>query len=255
VRTILISCLALLLLIPSATYAQWEIGERNESLSDPDKWNVVQLEITNGASRPDLQLVYFPSDHAEWNVVPNLTGEIDGAEAAVKSIGAAAGINGGYFEGNLEPLGLLISKGERIHHFQKAKLLSGIFAIRHGRPELKRITEFSGTKGVSEAIQCGPFLVDSSKSVQGLNSTKSAARTFVFMTNSSIWGIGICRSATLAEMGAILATGNLIPGHQITRALNFDGGSSTTLYAILSGHEISSPGLKPVSNYLVIKRK
>jgi uncharacterized protein YigE (DUF2233 family) len=93
---------------------------------------------------------------------------------AVDGHGSFAGINGGYFEQNLDPIGLLVSNSRIVHPTQKAKLLSGYFWSGNGQPELTRKTEFAGGKGVQQAIQCGPFLVDGGRTVEGLNNLRVA---------------------------------------------------------------------------------
>jgi len=142
-----------------------------------------------------------------------------------------------------------------VHPTRKAKLLSGIFFVRNGQPQFTRTSEFSGTRGVQQAIQCGPFLVDGGRTVDGLNYLRVAPRTFIFTCGPTVWGFGICRSVTLREMGDILAHTNIIPEHRIIRALNFDGGSSTALYLKLNGRAIFSEGRSAVSNYLVVQLK
>jgi uncharacterized protein YigE (DUF2233 family) len=180
------------------------------------------------------------------------TGEIHGLRELIENRGALAGINGGYFDAGGNPVGLLVSNGRMLHHLQRAKLLSGIFYVKNGRPSLDRIQEFPGIKGVQQAIQCGPFLVDRGRPVGGLNKDRVAARTFVFSCGSSVWGFGVCHSVTLEEMGAILAHTTMVPAHHIIRALNFDGGSSTTFYVRAGEQTIFSEGRPDVSNYLIV---
>jgi exopolysaccharide biosynthesis protein len=211
--------------------------------------------MSNGTSEAEVQVVYFAPAEIQLEVVTNLDGNIQGVRDAVERRGSFGGINGGYFEANLDPIGLLISNNRVVHPTQKAKLLSGIFFVRNGHPELTRTSEFSGTRGVQQAIQCGPFLVDGGRTVDGLNYLRVAPRTFIFTCGPTVWGFGICRSVTLKEMGDILAHANVIPDHRIMRALNFDGGSSTALYLKLDGRTIFSEGRSAVSNYLILQRK
>ena len=213
------------------------------------------MTLSNGASEAEVQVVYFAPADIQLEVVTNLDGKIQGVRDAVESRGSFGGINGGYFEPNLDPIGLLISNNRVVYPTRKAKLLSGIFFVRNGRPELTRTSEFSGTIGVQQAIQCGPFLVDGGRTVDGLNYLRVAPRTFIFTCGPTVWGFGICRSVTLKEMGDILARANVIPDHRIIRALNFDGGSSTALYLRLDGRAIFSEGRSTVSNYLVVRLK
>jgi len=211
--------------------------------------------MVNGTSEAEVQLVYFKPADIQLEVVTNLDGKIQDVRDAVDSHGSFGGINGGYFEPNLDPIGLLVSNNRVVHPTRKAKLLSGIFFVRNGRPELTRTSEFPGTKGIQQAIQCGPFLVDGGRSVDGLNDLRVAPRTFIFTCGPTVWGFGICRSVTLKELGDILAHANVIPDHRIIRALNFDGGSSTALYLRLDGRAIFSEGRCAVSNYLVVQLK
>jgi exopolysaccharide biosynthesis protein len=173
----------------------------------------------------------------------------------IQSRGGLAGVNGGYFAANLDPVGLLISNGRLVHPLQKAKLLSGIFYVKNGRPWLARTHEFPGTKGIQEAVQCGPFLVDGGRTVTGLDHERVAARTFIFSCSPTTWGFGICRSVSLDEMGNILAQTAVVPDHQVIRALNLDGGSSTTFYVKTDDGTLFSEGRPVVSNYLVVKAK
>jgi exopolysaccharide biosynthesis protein len=237
--------------LPVAAYADWTISERRDFSSNA--LNVSEMRVADGAAFAEVQLVYCSADKVRLQVVPNLDGRISGVREAVDRVRGIAGINGGYFQSDLEPDGLLMSDGAIVHPIVHAKLLSGVFLQRHGRPELKRVQELAGAKGLEEAIQCGPFLVDNRRAAPGLNRDRVAARTFVFTCPSGIWGVGICRSVTLAELSRILIDPKLIPGHPIIRALNFDGGSSTALYVPLQNRELISEERQIVGNYLVLR--
>jgi exopolysaccharide biosynthesis protein len=213
------------------------------------------MRVTDGAAEAEVNLVYFSPGNVKIEVIENTDGQIRGLRELIESDGGLAGINGGYFQANLDPVGLLISNDRLVGRLQKAKLLSGIFYVENGRLGLVRTREFSGTKGIEQAIQCGPFLVDGGRAVTGLDDQRAAARTFIFSCGPSMWGFGICRSVTLEEMGDILAQTTMIPNHHIVRALNLDGGSSTTFYARTEERTIFSEGRPVVSNYLVVKAK
>lgn len=245
----------LFLLSPGWLYADWNVIQRRDSTTSKGEATTSELTVSDDASRAEVYLVYFTPAEIRFETVTNLDGKIRGVQDAVVSRGGFGGINGGYFEANLDPLGLLISNNRVLHPLQKAKLLSGIFFVRNGRPELTRMLEFPGVKGVQQAIQCGPFLVDGGRVVPGLNDLRVAPRTFVFTCGTSLWGFGICRSVTLKEIGEILAHAKVIPEHPIIRALNFDGGSSTAFYVKLEGRVIFSEGRSVVSNYLVVRTR
>jgi exopolysaccharide biosynthesis protein len=247
--------LLLFLLTPICLHADWKIVDRSDSPVLDSKAVASELRVTNGAVEADVNLVHFTAPDIRLEVVANTDGQIGGLRELIETRGGLAGINGGYFEANLDPIGLLISNGRVVHKFQKAKILSGIFYVKNGRLFLARIQEFMGTEGIQEAIQCGPFLVDGGRAVSGLDDTRTAARTFIFSCGASLWGFGICRSVTLAEMGDILAQVALIPDRHASRALNFDGGSSSTFYARADDRTIFSEQRPVVSNYLVLKSK
>jgi len=245
--------LFLLLLLPwTSVHAAWEITQRRD-LKDPGgKVNASELLLTDGTTEAAAQLVYFSPHQVRFQVIPNLEGKIDGVRSAVDAVEGLAGINGGYFEVDLGPLGLLISNGRVIHPAQKAKLLSGIFLVKEGHPEIIRSRELASTNGIQQAIQCGPFLVEGGQAVPGLNPERVAARSFIFFCGPTCWGFGTCRSVTLAAIGEILAKTKLIRGNRIIQALNLDGGSSTALYAKFGENEIFFEGRSIVSNYLII---
>lgn len=247
--------LLLFLLIPVCSYADWKVIDRSDSLVSGGKLAASELRVTNGSVEAEVNTVYFTPADVRFEVIANTDGQIRGLKELIETRGGLAGINGGYFESNLDPIGLLISNERVVHGLQKATLLSGIFYVRNGRPWLARIREFPGTKGIQQAIQCGPFLVDGSRAVSGLENQRVAARTFIFSCGPGVWGFGICRAVTLEAMGDILARVPIVPDQHISRALNFDGGSSTTFYVRADQRTIFSEQRPVVSNYLVVKAK
>ena len=247
--------LLLFVLNPLWAHAEWKTTEREDSPVQGTKIMASVLRVTGHANKADLSFVYFTAGELVLETVPNLDAQFRGLREIVESKGAIAGINGGYFDEALSPIGLLVSNDRVVHGVQRAKLLSGIFYVKAGQPALVRTREFPGVKGVEQAIQCGPFLVDDGRAVPGLDNRRVAARTFIFTCGSSLWGFGICRSVTLEEMGRILAEIPLVPDHPVYRALNFDGGSSTTFCVKTGNGMIFSEGRPIVSNYLIAKPK
>jgi exopolysaccharide biosynthesis protein len=162
-----------------------------------------------------------------------------------------AGVNGGYFDPENAPVGLLVSDGKLIAPFRKARLLSGVLVVTKGRLELLRAAEYSARKSAKEALQCGPFLVEGGKPVAGLNDTRSARRTFVFTGGADRAAIGLCSAVTLAELGEILGT----PELKVQRAMNLDGGSSSAFW--FNGERgVTSVGeLKTVRNFVIVTPK
>jgi exopolysaccharide biosynthesis protein len=247
--------LLLFLLSPLSSFADWKVLDRHDWPVSKAKLVASELRVTDDVAEAEVNLVYFTAADVTLEVIANTDGRIGGLRELFESRAGLAGINGGYFQANLEPVGLLISNERVLHHLQKANLLSGIFYVKNGRPWLARTREFPGTKGVQQAIQCGPFLVDGGRTVTGLDDGRVAARTFVFSCGQLVWGFGICRSVTLKEMGDLLSQTTIVPDHRIARALNFDGGSSTTFYVNVDGRTLFSEGRPIVSNYLIVKAR
>ncbi|MEM1162670.1 MAG: phosphodiester glycosidase family protein [Pseudomonadota bacterium] len=73
--------------------------------------------------------------------------------------------NAGIYGEDYAPLGLHIENGEQVRGVNPAKgsgnfsWNSGVFALRDGRPEVRRHTAWPGNRGVNVANQSGPALV------------------------------------------------------------------------------------------------
>lgn len=174
------------------------------------------------------------------------------AEGAAASHALAA-VNGGYFLADRTPLGLMISGGVEIHPWESSKILTGVLAVPvKGAPKVLRSAEFR-RGGVRDALQTGPFLVDHGKAVAGLNATKAAERTVILADRKGVAALLITGPLTLADLAAALATPGALPGLEIDRALNLDGGSSTALWiGEGDGAPFSRPEWKRVRNAVVV---
>jgi exopolysaccharide biosynthesis protein len=247
------SLLALLCFLPTTLFGEWRVLDRQPS--EPVDGVPFGLKLTDDATTANLLLIIFHPDRFTFRVVSNEEGRYGSVSDAATAIDAVAGINGGYFQLDGTPVGLLISDNRTIHPFGTAKLLSGVVFVRDGKPGIVRSSRFARLKNVSQAIQCGPFLVEEGRTLTGLNNGRSAARTFVFAGSSSVWGFGICRSVTLAEMGQILVVPGLLGRTSVISALNLDGGSSTQFWARSGDGAINSSSLALVSDYLLLVHK
>ncbi len=157
--------------------------------------------------------------------------------SAMRGAGCVAGVNGGYFHPDFQPLGLVVSDGRSVHPLERAPLLSGVFLVgADGRPALLRAEEYRARAAKEkapprQALQAGPFLVDKGAPVAGLNAARAARRTTVLTDGAGRWALVSTSALTLAETGALLSRPGVVPdGLRVRRALNFDGGSSTGLW-------------------------
>ncbi len=169
-----------------------------------------------------------------------------------------AGTNGGYFQPDFEPVGLLVADGIVIHRPGHAKLLSGALVVTGNHMHLLRSTVPLPGKNARQAVQSGPFLVEFGKAVGGLNNVRSARRTAVLTDGAAEWALVSTSAVTLEELGAILANPALLPaGLHADLALNLDGGSSTALWVEQPGEEAySAPEFGIVRDFVgVVERK
>jgi uncharacterized protein YigE (DUF2233 family) len=201
-----------------------------------------------------LDVVTFDARRYTFRVVdqPDTDGNL---ETAMTKSGALAGVNASFFHADRTPLGLVISNGRKIHGFERAKLLSGVLMVSRGAPSLLRSGRFGQRFAPSDAIQSGPFLVESGSAIRGLETERRAARSFVATDGRRLWAIGTIRDVTLAEAAQILADQTLVPELAIERALNLDGGSSTGLWVAGKSDPFYQRESSVVRNYLAIVRR
>ena len=162
------------------------------------------------------------------------------------------GVNGGYFDPQYNPIGLLIVDGKIITPLQRARLLSGVLSASGKRIQISRVAEFSPNQKLEAAVESGPMLVDAGKSVRGLESTKIARRTFAAVASGDKAALGFCSDVTLSDLSNILAV-IIIPEFKIQRALNLDGGSSSAFwFKRANGNAFSIAERKPVRDFVTI---
>lgn len=190
-----------------------------------------------------LKVLDQPDSHAGGGVLTSL----------MRQAGAIAGVNGGFFHPDFSTLGLMITAHGQTGQFTRSSLVSGALVVIGQEPYLVWNSEFLGAQGVTQMVQAGPRLVDAGQPLPTLNRTKHATRTFIATNGQRQWAVGTVRSTTLAGLGELLASDGLLPGMQVQRALNLDGGRSTALYARQAdGQEISRPGWSTVRNYVAV---
>ena len=235
--------------------AGWRFMARSDETDASGAVRFRQLQ----ARQPDGQAaeVWLASGLARQvrcRIIAQSTHPFDSVRAAVERSGSVAGVNGGYFKEDGSPVGLLVCEGRRLHPFEKARLLSGMFLVRAGRPYIQRAAG-PPSGPLDGALQCGPFLVERGTTVAGLNDGRVAPRTFVFLTGRGRVGIGVIRSGTLAQAARLLISPALVPGDRITLALSLDGGSSTGFFGRTQGGLLDQPEWARVADCVVLSPK
>jgi hypothetical protein len=245
---------ALLFLTVAATaHADWAILS---AVSEPGRAGVfhrhVVLENVADNERVAMDLAIFSTKSCTLRVLQNEDGA-DSLGAVMGHEKCLAGVNGGYFDEKFAPIGLRMANGQMFAPLQRARLITGVLVASSRGVQIVRSREFSRRPGVTTAIQCGPFLVDLTKPIGGLNDANAARRTFAATTTSNRALLGVCSHVSLAELSKILATTSFAEDLRIERALNLDGGSSTGFwFARENGSAFSIPEHKPVRDFVGI---
>ena len=245
------------LLVFSTAQAQWK---QISSQSEPSpqrglEHRYIVVEDSAAGDRASLELAVFSTKSCRLRIIdrPNEP-RVDLAEAIGRGNFLAA-VNGGYFDPDYKPIGLLIVDGTMIAPLQKARLLSGVLSASAKKVQISRVAEFSMSQKPDAAVECGPMIVDLGKSVRGLESTRGARRTFAAVGAGDKAALGFCSDVTLADLSNILAAIS-IPDFKIQRALNLDGGSSSAFwFKRANGSAFSIDEQKPVRDFVAIVPK
>ena len=236
----------------SRAAAPWHVSRREADIA-LSAGAVLHRFSVSGEDSADFQVVRFSSSRCTLRVIDQNEADAVHLDEAMSRLDAIAGVNGGFFKPNFDPLGLVIAQGQRAGAWQKSSLLGGVVMVKNGRPLLLWRDEFQDSARITELLQAGPRLVNNGASVSGLDSKASRPRTFIATDNAGQWLIGIGAYTSLAHLAQILALPGLVPGMEIARALNFDGGKSTALWArTRAGSVISESEFGKVRNFVAI---
>ena len=241
----------------AAAHAQWKqiSSESEPSATKGLEHRYLVMEDSGSGERASLELAIFSTKTCRLRVVDQLSEPRLDLEEAASRGKFLAGVNGGYFDPEYNPIGLLIVDGRTVAPLQKARLLSGVLSATSKKIQISRIAEFSPAQKPDAAIECGPMIVDLGKAVRGLESTKIARRTFSAVGGGDKAALGFCSDVTLADLSKILAV-TTIPDFRIERALNLDGGSSSAFwFKRANGSAFSITEQKPVRDFVAVVAK
>ena len=241
--------------VAATAHADWTILP---SGSEPGRGSVVHRHVVvenAGSESVTMDLAIFSAKSYTLRILQNEGGTNSLAET-MEHEACLAGVNGGYFDEKFAPIGLRIVNGQTIAPLQRARLITGVLVASSRGVQIVRAREFSRRPGVTAAVQCGPFLVDLARPINGLNNSNVARRTFAATTNTGRAMLGVCSAVSLAELSKLLATTSFDEDLKIERALNLDGGSSTAFwFAHENGGAFSIPEKKSVRDFVGIVPK
>jgi uncharacterized protein YigE (DUF2233 family) len=245
---------AALLLLAVATTAQAEWTIRSADL-EPGRAGIlhrhVVLENSETNQRATIDLALFSTKSCALRLIDQPVPPRSDLARAMWQEGCLAGVNGGYFDPDYAPIGLLVADGKMTAPLQRARLITGVLIASTRGVQILRVREFSRQEKVNAAVQCGPFLIDHYERVGGLDDSHAARRTFAATGTNQRALVGVSSEVSLAELGRILATTRLAEDLKIQRALNLDGGSSSAFwFARESGGAFSIPEQKTVRDFV-----
>ncbi len=236
--------------IATVAHAQWSIVSDQSEFSRGRTVEHRRILLQHADRKAAVDLAVFLPKKTTLRVIdnPQLTDSLAEAMAREECL---AGVNGGYFDPDHAPIGLMISGGAVLAPPQKARLLSGVVSATSDRVQIQRSAEFSLKAKPSAARQCGPFLVERGKAIASLNNTRGARRTFVATLAGDGVALGSCSYVTLAELATVLAA----PELKVQRALNLDGGSSTAFWFAGENGTVSIREGKTVRDFIGVAAK
>ena len=176
------------------------------------------------------------------------------ARAEFAGQGSLAAINGGFFNPDGSPLGLVITDGQSRGVFNASSFLGT--GIIDG--ENTTLSDRKSYQKSSELLQSGPRLVWNQERLMGLSKSKERPRSFVIWDGNNHFGIGHADRATLQGLANNLQAQPL-EGFHIKYAINLDGGTSCDLWVSNQipggGFTRSSLFRKKARNYLALRKR
>jgi len=235
--------------------AEWKILS---SESEPGRGEIehrhVIVEDAAAGERVTLDIAVFSAKSTGLRVIDNPDGQSLGA--VMKREKYVCGVNGGYFDAEFKPIGLRVADGVTFSPLRRARLITGILLQSDRGIDVVRVSEFSGTKKIIAAIQAGPFLVEGSKRIRGLNDSQLARRTFAGIATNDRAFLGFCSDVSLSGLADMLATAPIAADSKTRRAMNLDGGSSSAFwFAREDDSAFSISGRKPVRDFVGVVPK
>lgn len=203
----------------------------------------------------DITALTFDRRDYRIDVVDQKGGPGSRFESAREAAGnGRAAINGGFFGPEGEPVGVVITNGERRGYFNSSSYL-GTGILDGNAVSLATRTTYQQS---DELLQSGPRLAWKGERLTGLSSASSRPRSFLIWDGAEHFGLAYADSASLKGLSEALLK-QPIPGFTINYAVNLDGGTSCDFWVsgTVSGGGFTKSSFfrKKARNYLVVKAR
>jgi hypothetical protein len=222
-------------LTPGLWYRPWNIERSDEGSS-----------LDGHVFRADPRIVHMTVVDARR---PDRT--VARAETMRSESQAYVVINGGFFDENAHPLGLLVGDGKEMSPLRKVD--QGLFLISMGKPIIQH-TRDPLPPGVETALQSGPRLVVNGKALQ-LKPQVSRRTSICLPGDGTVMLVVFPTAISLSDLAEALARPVAEGGLGCWSALNLDGGPSTQLSVATPALHLEVEGGWGVPNGLAILPK
>lgn len=223
---------------------------------DPEPWRRVAPGVMHrGVDLPSgigAEVVRVDLTLARIQVVDARAGGGPRARARTlrdRTPGAVVAVNGGFFDENGAPMGLVLSGGRETNSLRRADW--GVFWVAGEKAGVMHTTDWrdSPVTGASEGLQSGPRLVVDRRPVK--LKPQVARRTVVCIRTPSEVLLVVTQGIDARALAEWLARSPSGGGLGCTDALNLDGGPSTQL-SLQAGERTLEIEGRPVPNGLVV---
>lgn len=162
-------------------------------------------------------------------------------------------LNGGYFDKNNRPTGLLVSNGEVTGESYSG--FGGMLAVdSEGKMSLRSLNQSPydpNSENLTQATQSSPMLIINGKRTDFQADASTGRRTIVAMDKKGrlIFLVSPSLAFSLDEIADLLVDSDL----GLQTALNLDGGSSTGLYVNTSKQKINIDPISSLPIVIIVK--
>ncbi len=171
----------------------------------------------------------------------------------VEKSGAVLGVNANFFDPQGKPLGLVVSKGQVLNPVKNISWW-GIFSVENNRPRILHSSDWNKGHKAEMALQAGPRLVVSGK-IPALKNESSQKTAIGITKKGNVILLVTYYPLPIRELAQLMAMPAAKGGLDCMYALNFDGGSSTQLYAKIGNFELKVPSFVGIPVGLGVFRK
>ncbi|HUG55064.1 MAG TPA: phosphodiester glycosidase family protein [Vicinamibacteria bacterium] len=195
-----------------------------------------------------VDLVRFDLGRFRPEVVVFGPGRAKTASALRRELGAAAAINGGFFDENVRPLGLRIARGRTVVPLRR-RVDWGVLLLLPGRAEIVHSRDFRPEARIEGAIQVGPRLLAAGRPLK--LKPQTARRSAVALDRE---GKTLTLVVTRSAMDATRLA-RLLARLGFHSALLLDGGASTQVSVAFGAFALDVPGAYGVPDALVVRSR